>query len=169
MLRYLFPRLTTRDASDLFGTVTAAARQPHWYREGGVPDTIDGRFAMLATIAALVLVRLERAGEAGEVAAVALTEQFIGAMDAEHRELGINDPTLGKVVRKLVGSLSRRVDLWRSAVGGQGPWTGAVRDSIYREADASPAAIVFSEAQLRAYWSALDRASDESVIAGRFA
>ena len=50
-------------------------------------------------------------------AAVALTERFVAAMDSEHRELGLGDPSLGKKVRKLVGSLGRRVDLWREALG----------------------------------------------------
>ena len=44
---------------------------------------------------------------------VALTERFIEVMEAEHRELGLGDPTLGKTVRKLVGSLARRTELWR--------------------------------------------------------
>ena len=40
------------------------ARQPHWYLEGEVPDTREGRFAALATLLALVDVRLESGGEA---------------------------------------------------------------------------------------------------------
>ena len=39
----------------------------------------------------------------------ALTERFIEAMDAEHRQLGLNDPTLGKRVRSLVASIAAAV------------------------------------------------------------
>ena len=46
---------------------------------------------------------------------MALTERFIEVMESEHRELGLGDPTLGKTVRKLVGALARRTELWRSA------------------------------------------------------
>ena len=68
------------------------------------PDTLDGRFAVLATITALVLVRLEAAmAMRGNAVSVALTERFIEVMESEHRELGLGDPTLGKTVRKLVG------------------------------------------------------------------
>ena len=98
------------------------------------PDTLDGRFAVLATVVALALVRLEQAGTSGNDASVALTERFIAVMESEHRELGLGDPTLGKTVRKLVGSLGRRTALWRSAVAGEGPWSEAARDSLYRGA-----------------------------------
>ena len=69
MLRFLFPRLTAdpERGADLFALVAARRASPHWYRRRRrSPDTIDGRFAMLATIAALAIVRLERGGDAGE-------------------------------------------------------------------------------------------------------
>ena len=101
MPSFLFPRLTPseRRGSALFGTLTGEARRPHWYVEGQVPDTIDGRFAVLATIVALAIVRLEKGGEIAKAEAVALTERFVEAMDAEHRPLGIGDPGLGTHVR----------------------------------------------------------------------
>ena len=116
MLDFLFRRLTAdpRRGAALFGAVTGSRAQPHWYVEGQVPDTLDGRFAVLSTVTALVLVRLEADGEAGDAVSVALTERFIEVMEAEHRELGLGDPTLGKTVRKLVGTLARRTELWRA-------------------------------------------------------
>ena len=80
-----------------------------------MPDTLDGRFAVLATVTRSGMVRLERDGKAGNDASVALSERFIEVMESEHRELGLGDPTLGKTVRKLVGMLGRRVELWRRA------------------------------------------------------
>ena len=79
MLNFLFRGLTadTARGARLFDVVTAETRRPHWYVEGAVPDTLDGRFAVLATVAALVLVRLERDGPKGNEASVALTERFI--------------------------------------------------------------------------------------------
>ena len=67
MLDFLFRRLTAepKRGAALFDTLTKLAREPHWYVEGKVPDTLDGRFAVLATVMALVLVRLESDGEAG--------------------------------------------------------------------------------------------------------
>ena len=164
MLGMLFRGLTTHRprGSALFDAVTALARRPHWYVEGEVPDTIDGRFAMLATIAALTIVRLEQLGEAGVAQSAALTERFIEAIEAEHRELGLGDPTLGKTVRKLVGSLARRVDLWRS----DGDWRERVGESIYK---AQPRAGPLNHASsaLSAFWAKLERSDVQALADGR--
>ena len=94
MLGFLFRGLTAErpSATALFDALTAEARQKHWYVEGEVPDTLDGRFAVLATITALANVRLERDEDEGERLSVALAERFIEVMESEHRELGLGDP-----------------------------------------------------------------------------
>ncbi len=132
MLNFLFRGLTAEPArgAALFAAATAEARRPTWYLEGGVPDTLDGRFAVLATVAALLMVRLEREGGAGDAESVALTERFVEVMESEHRELGLGDPTLGKTVRKLVAMLARRVELWREA---DGKWIEAAHQSLYKD------------------------------------
>jgi cytochrome b pre-mRNA-processing protein 3 len=134
MLGFLFRGLTAEPSrgAALFDALTAEARRPHWYVEGGVADTLDGRFAVLATVTALALVRLEGEGEPGNVLSVTLTERFIEVMKSEHRELGLGDPTLGKTVRKLVGMLARRNALWRSVYVGERDWADAARDSLYK-------------------------------------
>ena len=75
MLSFLFPRLTSSGAgrgSALFAALVGEARRPHWYVEGEVPDTLDGRFAVLSTMVAMATVRLERGGERALLEAVAL-------------------------------------------------------------------------------------------------
>ena len=104
---------------------------------------------------------MESEGEAGDLVSVALTERFIEAMELEHRELGIGDPTLGKTVRKLVGSLARRTDLWRSATAGDADWAAAVRDSFYKT-NLSAGALAHLESALKRYWTGLqDRPLDD--------
>ena len=166
MLNLLFRRLTAEPSrgAALFAAITAETRQPYWYVEGMVPDTIDGRFAVLATLLALVLVRLESFGADGDAASVALTERFIEVMEAEHRELGLGDPTLGKTVRKLVGSLARRVELWRSE-GGEG-WTDAARASLYK-GDVAREALKHSVEALRGFRGRLQRSDLTGLAGGR--
>lgn len=156
MLTFLFRRLTAAPSrgAELFDAITGLTREPHWYVEGKVPDTLDGRFAVLATITALVLVRLEREGEPGDAISVALTERFIHVMESEHRELGIGDPTLGKAMRKLVGSLARRVELWRSAAANDVEWEAATHDGLYK-GDALGDALEHSAAALKRLWAKL--------------
>lgn len=156
MLDFLFRGLTANQAgAALFDALTQEARQPHWYVEGTVPDSLDGRFAVLATVVALCAVRLERDGETGDQASVALTERFIEVMESEHRELGLGDPTLGRTVRKLVRSLARRTGLWRAAVAGDSDWTEATRESLYAD-DVSPEALHHSAEALGRLWKRLE-------------
>ena len=134
MLNFLFRRLTAEPArgAALFAALTAQARLPHWYVEGKVPDTLDGRFAVLSSLIALALLRLERDEDSGNPISVALTERFIEVMESEHRELGMGDPTLGRTVRKLVSILAKRTELWRSASKEEGDWIKATLESLYR-------------------------------------
>jgi cytochrome b pre-mRNA-processing protein 3 len=167
MLDFLFRRLTAepRRGAELFEALTGLAREPHWYVEGQVPDTLDGRFAVLATVTALAVVRLERLDEAGNALSVALTERFIEVMESEHRELGMGDPTLGRTVRKLVGSLSRRTDLWRAAANGDADWAATARDSLYKNA-VSPDALAHSAGALERIWSNLQTAGFGQIADG---
>lgn len=166
MFRFLFPRLTAEPqrGAAMFESITSEARSPHWYVDGEVPDTLDGRFAILATVAALALCRLERSGN--EEASVALTERFIEVMESEHRELGLGDPTLGRTVRKLVGSLSRRVDLWRVAIQ-TAQWNHATRESVYASIELDRAALGHTQSRLRKLWGRLQDLTDAEIAEGR--
>ncbi len=167
MLRLLFPRLTADRArgAALFNWAAARSRERHWYIEGGIPDTIDGRFAMLASVIALILVRLER-DEAGAAASVSLTERFVQTMEAEHREMGLGDPKLGRTVRKLVGSLDGRVDLWRAIVD-RGDWAEGARRSLFGGGEPQRDAVTHAASNLRELWVGLKSAPLEEVAAGR--
>ena len=170
MLHLLFPRLTAARmrGAELLQWVIRETRMPGWYAAGGVPDTVDGRFAMLSTITALVLVRAEGLGDVGSQASVALTERFIDAMKSEHREMGLGDPTLGKVVQKLVGALARRVEAWRAATSGD-DWVAAIRASVYGSDRPAPEAVDFTAARLREIWSRLEAAPAEAIERGEIA
>jgi cytochrome b pre-mRNA-processing protein 3 len=99
---------------------------------------------------------------------VALTERFIEVMESEHRELGLGDPSLGKTVRKLVGSVVRRIELWTSAVKGDRIWRDCTRQSLYK-APPSKAALDHSSAALKALWSSLEALALDDLADGRIA
>ena len=160
MLKFLFRGLTAEPArgAALFAALTTEARRPHWYVEGHIPDTLDGRFAVLSTLIALALLRLEREGDSGNRASVALIERFIEVMESEHRELGVGDPTLGRTVRKLVGILAKRTELWRSMSAGERDWAEATRESLYR-GDVAQEALAHSARALRQLFERLAASS----------
>ena len=169
MFRALFARLTgsPRRGQALFGLAVAQARQPSWFVQGEVPDTVNGRFAVLATIVALITVRVEREGQAGGEASVALTERLVESLDAEIREMGLGDPTLGKQVRRLVCAVSSRVDRWRALIGSDQPWTEEVRRSLYLDGEAPFNALEYSESALRRLSDRLKESSLQDLLDGK--
>lgn len=100
----------------LWQAVVAAARAPHWYREGGVPDTLDGRFDMVCLVLSLVLHRID--DDPGQAAAgVQLTELFVADMDGQIRQIGFGDMVVGKQIGRMVGALGGRLGAYRAADG----------------------------------------------------
>ncbi len=171
MFRALFARLTgePKRGQALFNALVTEAQGKHWFLEGQVPDTVNGRFAILATIIALATVRLEKEGESGRDATVALTERLVETLDAEIREMGLGDPTIGKQVRKLIGAVASRVERWRPVVVSDQPWTEEVQRSTYGDDPAPAAALAHTESELRALWNRLETSSVDELNAGRIA
>jgi len=87
-------------------------------------------------------------------------------MEAEHREMGLGDPKLGRTVRKLVGSLAGRVDLWRATVD-RADWAEGARASLFGGGEPSPDTVAHAASNLRELWVRLKSAPLDEVAAGR--
>lgn len=148
----------------LYHGVIERARAPHWYEAGGVPDTLDGRFDMVAAILALVLLRLE--GDAGAAAASArLTERFVSDMDGQLRESGIGDIGVGKHIGKMVSMLGGRLGAYREGLA-TGDLTTALQRNLYRGVTPAPDALAHTQAALIAFRDALSAIPATALIAG---
>jgi cytochrome b pre-mRNA-processing protein 3 len=152
----------------LYDALVAAAREPAWYREGGVPDTLEGRFDMVATILALALLRLEAEGDRAKAESVALTEIFIDDMDGTLRQMGIGDFVVGKHVGKLVGALGGRLGALREALPGGSALEPAVRRNVFRDGPASDAQVEWVAMRLRRLHERLAATAMEPLLAGAF-
>jgi hypothetical protein len=117
----------------LYQAVVHRGRAVHWYVEGGVPDTLDGRFDMIAAVLTLVLLRLEQADLRHE--SVWLTELFIDDMEGQLRQIGIGDLVVGKHVGRMMSALGRSpVRLSRRTGAGRRPERGAAAQPLSRRA-----------------------------------
>ncbi|MGN6123642.1 MAG: ubiquinol-cytochrome C chaperone family protein, partial [Sphingomonas oligoaromativorans] len=114
--RILGPRVDADAFAPLYASVVAQARLPHWYRDGAVPDTIDGRFDMVSTVLALLLLRLETLGEPARESSARVTELFISDMDGQLRQRGIGDLVVGKHVGRMMSQLGGRLTAYREGL-----------------------------------------------------
>ena len=151
----------------LYRAVVAAARDPFWYRDGGVPDTVEGRFDMVAAVTALALLRLEAEGQAGREPAVLLTELFVADMDASLRQIGIGDYVVGRHVGRAMAALGGRLAAFRAAQAADAGLAEAVRRNLFHEAPPSQAALAAATARLEALAAALAAQPLAALIAGR--
>lgn len=148
----------------LYTAVVARGRAPRWYIEGQVPDTIDGRFDMIAAVLAMVLLRLEGEPE-GIEPSTQLAERFIDDMDGQLREIGIGDIVVGKKIGKMMGMLGGRLGAYRAglAEGDLGP---ALVRNVYRGHEPEAAALTYVDASLRGFRAALDTMPVPAIVAG---
>ncbi|MFB9267793.1 ubiquinol-cytochrome C chaperone family protein [Bradyrhizobium erythrophlei] len=79
----------------IYGMIVTQAREPLFYRDLGVPDTVNGRFDLLLMHLWLVLQRFKSA-EAGSDLSQALFDHFCTDMDDNLREMGVGDLTVPK-------------------------------------------------------------------------
>jgi cytochrome b pre-mRNA-processing protein 3 len=142
MILGLFRR-NERDESigRLYGAIVAQSRSPVFFREHGVPDTVDGRFDMLVIHTFLVLHRLKEEGAERRELGQALFDLLFLDFDRGLRELGVADTKVPKKIREMGQAFYGRVKAYDDALAaGEGR---ALEEALARnvladvEADAS--------------------------------
>ncbi len=152
------------EALPLYNAVVLHARAEHWYLAGEVPDTVDGRFDMIATILALVMLRLEAEPAGGEPAA-RLAERFVDDMDGQLREFGIGDIVVGKHIGRMMGMLGGRLGAYRDGLAA-GDIDGAMIRNLYRGVQPSAAALDHIRGALFGFHAVLAGTPIDTLLAG---
>jgi len=81
--------------------IVKKARQPGFYLDCAVPDTVEGRFEMILLHLGLLFHRLRDENDAARKAAQRVVEAFFRDMDRSLREMGIGDISVPKKMKKL--------------------------------------------------------------------
>jgi cytochrome b pre-mRNA-processing protein 3 len=123
-----------RAGFQLYGAAVAAARSPYLYVDLGTPDTLDGRFDVIALHVFLLIQRLKREPEPGPILAQAVFDAMFLDMDINLREMGVGDLSVGKRNRAMWEALHGRAAAytanWEDAEGlenaiARNVWRGA--------------------------------------------
>ena len=101
----------------IYGMIVTQAREPLFYRDLGVPDTVNGRFDLLLLHLWMVLQHLRSLPRGVELAQV-LFDHFCLDMDANLRELAVGDLAVPKKMRALGAAFYGRSAAYDMALSG---------------------------------------------------
>ena len=100
----------------IYDALAAAARQTPLYEDMNVPDTVMGRFEMLAAHVILFLRRTSRGGEAVKALGQDIVDEFFLDIDHSIRELGIGDIGVPKKMKKFGRMFYGRAETYGKAL-----------------------------------------------------
>lgn len=114
----------------LYRQIVERARNPHFYADCGVPDSLDGRFDMVMLHAWLVIRRLRAIPPDGQARAQALFDLMFADMDSNLREIGVGDLSVGKRIKTMARAFYGRVDAYDAALASEA--ADALADALKR-------------------------------------
>jgi len=102
MILSLFRKNTeTESVYAVYSAIVAQSRQPLFYAEWSVPDTVTGRFDMISVHLALLFRRLRGGDQGQRDFAQAVFDLFFKDMDRQLREMGVTDIGVPKKIQKM--------------------------------------------------------------------
>ena len=128
-------------ATRLYGALVAQARAAAFYRDYGVPDSLDGRYEMLALHMVLALRRLKRHGarDGASSLAQALFDAMFADMDRSLREIGVGDLSVGPRVKEMARGLYGRIAAYEAGIADDGAaLEQALARNVYGTAPSPP-------------------------------
>lgn len=163
-------------AHGLYSAAVDQAREPRFYAHCGVPDSLDGRFDMIALHVVLVIRRLRRVEGAEALPASRLAQAvfdlMFADMDQNLREMGAGDLGVGRRVKAMATGFYGRAAAYEEALedSREKPLAEAVRRNLYGTLgdDALPAPEIRAAlaAYIRRAAAALDGQTFEAMLDG---
>ncbi|HEX3970152.1 MAG TPA: ubiquinol-cytochrome C chaperone family protein [Stellaceae bacterium] len=101
-----------------YTSIVEHARTPDFFLRLDVPDTLDGRYEMIALHMFLVLNRLKAEHEETAEYAQALFDAMFADLDRGLREMGATDMGVGKRVKEMAKGLYGRIAAYEKGLNG---------------------------------------------------
>lgn len=130
-------------AQGVYEGVVRQARQPAFYAACSVPDSIDGRFELVALHAFLVLRRLKHGGGRGADLAQALVDTLIHDLDRSLREMGVGDMGISRRIKTMARGFYGRIAAYEAGLDGpDDTLRAALTRNLYGTISEAPASAV---------------------------
>ena len=151
----------------LYAAAVSAAREPFFYAELGVPDTLDGRFDLVGLHACMLIRRLRRLPPPGDAVAQAVFDAMFSDMDTNLREMGVGDMTVARNVRAMWEAFHGRATAYEAAFDDSDPAAleQALARNVWRGGGSQGAPRLAAIA--REQMALLDATPPDEMLAGR--
>ena len=151
-----------------YAVLTSAARQPGFYLDFDVPDTVMGRFEMLSVVMILYFRRTKSSGTGGQEIAQEIVDAFFQDIDHSIRELGIGDQGVPKRMKKLAGMFYGRLESYAAAMDASdvAALAAALKRNIYPHADESGPTMDGLARWMMAAAVMLESQSEDQIVTG---
>jgi cytochrome b pre-mRNA-processing protein 3 len=121
-----------REAADqAYRRVVEQARQPVFFTDYGVPDTLDGRFELICLHAFLYLHRLKTERPQSRRVCQLFFNRMFADFDRSLREMGIGDLSVGKHVKRMVRGFYGRILAYEQALGDGAALGAAIARNVF--------------------------------------
>ncbi|HEY4076702.1 MAG TPA: ubiquinol-cytochrome C chaperone family protein [Rhizomicrobium sp.] len=136
-----------QDGRRLYDGLVSRAREPVFFRDFAVADTIDGRFDMVVLHAWLVLSILKAGGQ--DEAAQGLTDVIFTGFDEALREQGAGDMGISRKLKAFADGFYGRLAAYEAAPAAPA-LAAAIAKNLYRGAEVDAKAQVLADYALHA-------------------
>jgi len=177
LARFIAARAAKRQRRDivhgLYLEICEQARKPQFFTEFSVPDTLEGRFDMVALHAFLVIRRLNAEGDGGREASQELHDVLFADIDQNLRASGVGDFGIGHKVNRLSKAFFGRLLAYDDALGatdaGDTALIDALRRNVYGRGDPGSEVLRRMAAYVTAQAEALAAVPSSEVLNGQIA
>lgn len=125
-------------ALKLYQHIVSHSRTPGFYLDYGVPDTVDGRFDMIALHTILVLHRLKQHPGQTSKLSQELFDILFADMDQNLREMGVGDLSVGKKIKKMTAAFQGRLISYEKSLNSIQELEAALSRNLYRHVEPKP-------------------------------
>lgn len=155
-------------AQKLYLGIVAQSRQPGFFVDGGVADSVDGRFDILVINAFLVIRRLNQLGPEGKALAQHLFDDMFSNLDGDVREMGFSDWTIGKKIQRMAEAFYGRAEAYQKALDDAdgGALKKALERNVYRSKPVADANLAFIQRYFEHQDKAMADVSLEQMLSG---
>jgi cytochrome b pre-mRNA-processing protein 3 len=119
-------------AHELYRAAVSQARREEFYLFLEVPDSVDGRFDLLALHVFLLLRRLGKAGRPAKALSQTLFDLMFSDMEANLREMGVSDLAVGGRVKTMAKAFYGRIDAYEPGLASDEDGLAILRDALLR-------------------------------------